>query len=144
MLPWWKTLSTMQQDIKYVCLMHPGIWVGLHFVLFMVKWQNFPVWVLGSFSLSINIHQQYFVSKKFYQVFCYRFHIADNKCRDHWRLSVNGNNMFTFSTFLRLSSCKKVLQTHPKICCTIIYFPLVSSALRIAYSFINFHNLISE
>lgn len=48
MLPWWRTLSSMQQDIKYVCFIHPGIWVGLHFIHLMVKWQNLSVWVFGS------------------------------------------------------------------------------------------------
>lgn len=151
MLPLRRILSSVQQDVKFVCLMHPGILSRAPFHPF--SWWNgrifflFGFWVPSS-SLNISVHQQYYGSEKLYQVFCYRYNRADKKLHDHRRLSINSNNMFTHGMFLRLprwlklqkKQKQKTLQTFPEISCTIIYFPPVSSPLRTVYNTINFNN----
>ncbi len=139
MLPWWRTLSSMQQDIKYVCFMHPGIWVGLHFIHFMVKWQNLSVWVFGSIFIQHKYSPAVLCE---YQVLPgILLQITISLQQVSW--SVNAKQYvyiqcFFFEVTKSNQVAKKVLQTYPKICRTIIHFTLIPSALRVAYSLLIF------
>lgn len=140
MLPWWRTLSSVQQDIKYVCFMHPGIWVGLHFIHFMVKWQNLSVWVFGSIFIQHKYSPAVLCE---YQVLPgILLQITISLQQMSW--SVNAKQyvyiecFFFFRSPSPIKSQKIFCKLSQKICRTIIQFTLIPSALRVAFSLLIF------